>query len=130
MRHRMASGTGLGNPSGEILNNSGTINKEMATEVIDLFFSKWGGIDYQIDDDGIKIGIEPTYQYEELKIIYIAKNKGNSYIQYGKAWGSYGSEIASTTRYYSDYKNKSKFIKFVDKWHKLALLNKEDKNKL
>jgi len=63
------------------------------------------------------IGIVPAYQYEYLKIVYIAPEKENSYIENGRAWGSYGSQIGSTLRYYKDYKKKSKFIRFVDRWH-------------
>lgn len=35
----------------------------------------------------------------------------------GKAWGPYGSGLVIKEKYYSEYKRKSKFVKFVDKWH-------------
>ena len=35
----------------------------------------------------------------------------------GYSWDAWGSGIRSTAKLYSNYKNKSKFIKFVDKWH-------------
>jgi len=118
MRHRIINfRTGLGNPSKELMDNNGKVNKKMLFEAIDLFFSKWGGCDFSIKEDGILIGIEPAYQYEYLKVIFINTNKDYSYFEQGRAWGGYGSGIASTRKYYKDYKNKSKFIKFVDKWY-------------
>lgn len=117
MRHRMVSGTGLGNPDEVLLDNKGTINAAFAKDALYVYFDEEAGFDFQIKKNSVSIGIEPGYQYERLKIIHINKNKSKSYIQYGRAWGLYGSQIAKNTRYYSEYKTKSKFIKFVDKWH-------------
>lgn len=117
MRHRMASGFGLGNPSQPLLNNKGAVNGSFASDAITEYFQRYEGFDYQINEDEILVGIEPAYQYDRLKIIRICKNKSDSYIQIGRAWGPYGSQIGSTTKYYKDYKNKSKFVRFVDRWH-------------
>lgn len=122
MRHRIGGwNTGLGNPSSAQLNNNVKLKKEMKLmlkEAVDFYFKDWDGCDYQIEKNEITIGIEPSYQYDRLKIIRIATIKENSYIKTGRAWGSYGSEIASTIKYYNEYKYKSKFVKFIDKWHK------------
>lgn len=119
MRHRIGgvSAIGLGNPDPVLLDNKGTINKEFADEALKEYFSYEEGFDFQLNKDFVNIGIEPAYQYDRLKIISIQKDKSKSYIQTGKAWGPYGSQIAKNTKVYGDYKNKSKFIKFVDKWH-------------
>jgi len=112
--------TGLGNPNPAILNNTGKITKpikKMADEAIELYFQERGGFDFNIEKDGIIFGIEPSYMYEKLKIICLAKKKEFSYIKTGYAWGGWGSEICATTKYYGDYKYKSKFVKFIDKYH-------------
>ncbi len=122
MRHRMggANLTCLGNPSPELLNNSGVLNsvvKRMLEEAIKLYFEKWNGCDYQISQEEVSFGIEPAYQYEDLKIISIKKEILYSYIKTGRAFGDYGSGIRATTKYYGEYKNNCKFKSFIDKWH-------------
>ena len=121
MRHRITNlNTGLGNPLPELLDNKGKIPpkiKEMLKKATELYFKKWGGCDYSVEETGIKFGIEPAYQYENLKIIKIEKTKENSYIQTGRAFGSYGSGIRSTRKYYGEYEKCCKFTKFIDKWH-------------
>lgn len=119
MRHRIVSGTGLGNPDPVLLNNKGVINKEFADDAIANYFQDEEGFDFKANGYSVTIGIEPTYQYDDLKIIHIHEDKSHSYIQRGKAWGPYGSQIAKNTKVYKDYKRKSKFVKFVDKWHKV-----------
>lgn len=117
MRHRMVTGTGLGNPDAVLLDNKGKVNPEFAVDAIVEYFHQEEGFDFQVSEDAITIGIEPAYQYDELKIVQINKEKNKSYLQRGKAWGPYGSQIAKNTRSYGEYKNKAKFVKFVDKWH-------------
>ena len=115
MRHRIATGFGLGNPSKELLPNNGELPKRFIDAATYSFFPE--GFDFKIESDQIAVGIEPAYQYDRLRIIAINRDKEKSYIQLGKAWGPYGSGIAKTTRTYGDYKNRSKFIRFVDIWH-------------
>jgi len=124
MRHRMgiAGMTGLGNPLPVILQNNTTKKiegklKKFVDEAINLYFKRWDGCDYSINDEEILLGVEPAYQYDYLRLIALKKDKKNSYIKNGRAWGDWGSEITLTTKFYSDYKNKCKFIKFIDKWH-------------
>jgi len=124
MRHRIVTNIGLGNPDPVLLDNQGSINKEFGDEAIDAYFSKEEGFDFQIETDRITIGIEPAYQYERLKLVSINKNKINSFMKRGKAWGPYGSGIASNIKYYGDYKLNCKFTRFVDRWH--PILFKED----
>lgn len=126
MRHRMgiASYTGIGgNNSPVLLDNKGKINKIFAKDVLKTYFEHWGGFDYTISDEEIKVGIEPAYFGEDLLIVAICKDKRFSYIQTGHAFGYWGSGIRSKTKYYKDYKKNCKFVKFVDKWHDL-LFNK------
>lgn len=117
MRHRLINSIGFGNPSPVLLDNKGKINNDFAMDALRTYFSKEFGFDFNITKNEIAIGIEPAYQYERLKIISINKDKSKSYIQTGKAWGPYGSQIAKNTKTYKEYKNKSKFVKFIDKWH-------------
>lgn len=76
-----------------------------------------GYVDAQYKDHQVRIGIEATYMYDHEKIICISKTKENSYIETGYCRGAWGSQVCSTRRYYSEYKNKSKFVRFVDHWH-------------
>jgi hypothetical protein len=81
-----------------------------------LYFKDYEGFDFQIDEDSITIGIEPAYQFGDLKIVNINKDKGKSYYQSGRAFGYWGSKICSKTKYYKDYVRSSKFKNFIDKW--------------
>lgn len=119
MRHRIVSGTGLGNPDPVLLNNEGEINEFFAEAALKEYFYQQEGFDFQIEEDMVNVGIEPTYQGDELLIISINKNKSKSYLQRGKAWGPYGSQIAKKTKTYGEYKRKGKFVKFVDQWHEI-----------
>jgi hypothetical protein len=123
MRHRICNiSTGLGNPEKELLSNKGILSqpaRNMLNEAINLYFKKWNGCDFSIKENKIDFGIEPAYQYEDLKIISINRQKGCSYIKIGRAFGDYGSGIRATTKYYADYKKDCKFTKFIDKWHNL-----------
>ena len=122
MRHRMgcASQTGLGNPSPAMLGNGGNLTKPikaMFKEALQLYFNKEEGFDYDIYDNEIYFGVEPSYMYEHLKIICIKRNKERSYIESGYAHGAWGSDIARSGKAYSEYKNNCKFTRFIDKWH-------------
>lgn len=116
MKRRMCSVNGLGSGSTSLLSNNGNLNKVFCSEALEEFFKKHEYFDFQINSDGVLIGIEPTYQYDELFIICIHSDKNKSYIQHGKAWGPYGSDVAKRIKFYSDYKNECKFTKFIDKW--------------
>lgn len=98
MRHRIVSITGIGNVEPPLLNNEGQVNTEFADATIAEYFSNEEGFDFQISSEMVNVGIEPAYQYERLKIISINKNKNKSFIQQGRAWGPYGTQIAKTTK--------------------------------
>lgn len=123
MRRRIISGTGLGNPDKVILDNKGKVNEDMAEDAINTFFRKWHGFDFKIEKDQILLGIEPSYQYDPLKIVCINRNKEDSYIQIGTAMGGYGSDILKTTKYYKQHKKSSKVTWFIDKWHEVLYGN-------
>lgn len=126
MRHRIGGQhTGLGNPVPEILRNEWSkddklnrIVKAMLKEALELYFKKWGGLDFKITPNRIEFGIEPGYQYEKLKILTLDSMIGQSRYTQGIAWGAWGSELCIKEKYYSDYKYKGKFVRFIDKWHK------------
>lgn len=117
MRHRIGGVNGFGNPDRPLLDNKGILNAAFADDVLNGYFKKWEGFDYEITEDRISVGLEPAYAGEPLKIICICKRKEASYIRTGHAFGMYGSGIRSKYRFYEDYKYNSKFKKFVDKWH-------------
>lgn len=117
MKRRLTDFTGLGGGQRDLLDNQGELPEEFGQDVIEAYFSKEHACDYQIKKTHISVGIEPTYQYDRLKIITIHSDKFKSNIRTGRAWGPYGTQIAVNKRIYSEYKTKSKFVKFVDKWH-------------
>ena len=140
MRHRICD-IGLGgNSDPEILENKWTENEELNELLKECFheslntfkfLKEEGWLDFTIDlkNKEIKFGIEPTYQYETLFIITIDLDDiGECSIEKGIAWGLYGSNIVSTTKYYKDYKNKCQFTKFIDKWFN-QIKNIIEKNK-
>lgn len=128
MRHRIGGiGTdfyiGLGSNAPTLLDNKGKldkIHKAVIRDAIKTFkvLGEIGGADYQFVENEFRFGYEPAYMYEDILIINLNKNKGLSSLETGRCWGAWGSNIASKTRFYKDYKYQGKFKKFVDKWHK------------
>ena len=125
MRHRILGFNGLGNPEPTILNNNKKIEKsdfwdEFLEDATKNFktISEYGGFDFQVTEDRFMFGIEPSYEGDDLQIVqFNFKDKSLCCIEQGRAFGAYGSDIVSKFRYYGDYKNKSKFVKFIDKWY-------------
>lgn len=125
MRHRFGGITGLGNPEPEMLdNNKNLCRNEFWDNFLDdamnnfKTIAEYEGFDFHADEDWFKFGVEPTYEGDDLQIIaFNLKDKSICYIEQGKSFGAYGSIVVSKTRFYGDYKNKSKFIKFIDKWY-------------
>lgn len=115
MQRRLVN-NGFGANAPVLLNNTGKLNNEFADDALKEYF-KDEGCDYQVTDEMVNVGIEPTYQGDPLRIISINKDKSKSYILTGQAFGPYGSGIRSTKKTYAEYTNKCKFVKFVDKWH-------------
>lgn len=122
----IASQTGLGNPSEELLKNQWSENKaynkkikEMMKEGIGLYFKDIGGCDFTIHHNRVEFGIEPAYRFDRLKIISINKEIGLSYIETGRALDLWGSGICSSSKFYRNYKLKSKFVRFINRWHKI-----------
>lgn len=129
MRRRIGGAhTGLGGGGSTLIDGKATkdkkINKivtEAAKDAYETFF-KGTKLDEEYCDaqyrpNEVRLGIEPSYMYESLKIIVIDIQKEYSYIETGYAWGAWGTGIRSTKRYYRDIKTNSKFKKFINKWH-------------
>lgn len=56
--------------------------------------------------------------YDDVLIIGIMfSGKQNCFIERGTAFGSYGSKQLTKIKVYANYKRKSKFTKFIDKWY-------------
>ena len=121
---------GIGNPDPELMDGQSTGNDEFdkvinecSEDCYKTFFKgtkmDYGGVDagYSERNNDIKIGIEPAYFGDDLKMIILAPEKKWCRIVTGHAFGYYGSGIRSTTRRYNDYKYSTKFTRFVDKWH-------------
>lgn len=111
------SGTGLGNPDKQLLTNSGKLDRHFAEVATALFLSKFEHVDHDVTKLEVKIGHEPAYQYERLKIVSIHRNKKKSYLAEGLARGGYGSQICASKKTYAEYMYDCKFTRFVDHWH-------------
>ena len=76
-----------------------------------------GYVDAGLRHGEVRIGIEPSYMYERLKMFVISERKELSRIETGYSWGGWGTDIRSSTQYYKDKKTNCKFVRFIDKWH-------------
>lgn len=125
MRHRIGGITGFGNSSPEILDNNRKMEKsefwdEFLEDALENFktLAEYGGFDFHVSDNRFMFGIEPAYEGEDIQIIqFNFKDKSLCCIEQGRAFGAYGSDIVSKYRYYGDYVNKCKFVKFIDRWY-------------
>lgn len=130
MRHRMINNIGLGNPNECLLPNTWSENNKL-NNIAKLIFQEilasdievmkeYGGFDFKVEvnEDGfiINFGIEPAYQYDELILYHIEKDKNSCKIILGKAEGSYGSDIKISKEF--DYNNCNlKFKYLIDRWY-------------
>ncbi len=120
-----AAATGLGGNAGpELMDRQSTGDKkrdalinECSKDAHDQFFKSFGYCDAGADGDEVRIGVEPAYMHENLKMISINRVKERSSFVTGRAFGPWGTGMRSTERRYGDYKRQGKFVKFIDKWH-------------
>lgn len=127
MRHRICNLTGFGNSEPIKLDNNIDISKssfwdgflkdaQLNFKTID----EYEGFDFHITNNGFTFGIEPSYQLDSLQIIHFDfNNKQDCYLEQGVAFGVYGSRCVTKIKKYSEYKTRSKFIRFIDKWFDL-----------
>ena len=137
MYHRISTNTGFGNSFPCELDNNVKLEQ---CQFWDSFLEdcknnfkvieNYNGFDLSLSKEVFAFGIEPSYKYDDLQIIYIDLNdKGGCAIREGRAWGYYGSHTLTKIRFYRDYKKRSKFIRFIDKWYdKLVDKLKENEN--
>nr|DAI49906.1 MAG TPA: hypothetical protein [Caudoviricetes sp.] len=133
MRHRIAEITGIGNPEPCRLDNNIKIEKNefwdkflQDCETTFPIMADCEGFDYHLAEHGFFFGIEPSYIMDEMLMVYINFHDINSCsIERGIALGYYGSNVVSKIKMYRQYKRKSKFIRFIDKWYEPITTNKE-----
>lgn len=138
MRHRICNGIGLGSGDPVILSNNGSLRKcsfwdDFLNDAIKNFktIANYNGFDFYIDKKRFCFGIEPSYQYDDLQVIcFCFADKNECSLEQGRAWGIYGTHIVTKKVLYKDYKRKSKFVKFIDKWFELIKkeLSEADEN--
>lgn len=126
MRHRIIGNVkiGLGTSAPELIPNKRSGSqlrdrtiKRCSKEAFKLFFEKFGYCDAGMDGQEVRIGIEPAYEFDPLKIIILSPRIEDCALITGRAVESWAAKVISTRRNYSDYKYQSKFVRFVDKWH-------------
>lgn len=127
MKHRFAGAefTGFGGNAPTLISGKNTskdipdeLLNEIAKDCYDTFsFKTYGYCEAGFDGNEARFGIEPTYQFEDLKLIIICKNKEESRYITGRAVGAWASAIQQKTKEYGNYKKTSKFTRFVDKWY-------------
>lgn len=127
--------TGLGGGARTLLDGQPSGNKvrddlvrKFSKDVYETFFKgtkiDYKGVDAQVDEEEVSAGIEPSYMYDPLKIITLRKEKKMSEIKTGFCFGPWGSGVRMKSFMYCEYKKKSKFVKFVDKWHSILFQDK------
>jgi len=132
MKRRMGAAchTGLGGGGASLMTGESSKNKkfdklinECSKDCYETFFKNTvlddEGVDAGYDEfwDEVRIGIEPSYQFESLKMITINHNKDYSAFTTGKSFSDWGTGIRKTEKRYKDYKSNCKFVRFIDKWH-------------
>lgn len=116
----------------EVLNQAAkSIMEDAITEYFNGEIRRYGRYDFGFavstsGDIYFSFGHEPSYQFQQIRIITICTKKELSCIQEGIGVGYYGSEIRGKTRCYKNYERDSKFTRSIDKWHALLIeaLNK------
>ena len=64
------------------------------------------------------VGWEPSYMYDPLNVVcFDLENKNESFRMWGTAKGAYGTDIDYSLKHYKDYKKKTNYIKFIDKYY-------------
>ncbi len=135
MRHRIgiAGCLGIGRSIGtdfNLDNNLGDLSKKqekLLQKISDNYANLFAGMYLDVNgcdfgwlnENTLTVGVEASYQYDRVLIFeFDLSNKDNCLIVSGTAFGPYGSDIAfKPTKYYKDYKRKSKYIKFIDTWY-------------
>lgn len=125
MRHSIGGFTGFGNPNPVRLCNNGKLkDKEFWDKFLEdcqenfRTIANYSGFDFFFVEKGFAFGIEPSYKYDDLQIIYIDyTDKNECYIEQGRAFGYYGTQCVTKIKKYGDYQRKCKFVKFIDKWY-------------
>jgi len=120
-----AAHTGLGGTSApEVIPSARSGSKERdalirecSKDAFVLFFESFGYCDAGVDGNEIRIGIEPAYQFEPLKVIVLTPDINECAFITGRAVGLWASAVISKIKMFCDYKNKSKFVRFIEKWH-------------
>ena len=117
----------LDNELGDLNKEQEELLKEIADDFINQFDSeekgwKLGGYDRcdfgWLNDKVFVVGLEPSYQWDRLLAFqFDFENKNTSMVLTGTAFGAYGSDIALKMKYLKDYKRKSKFANFIEKWY-------------
>lgn len=128
MRHRLLYATCLGRSVGTDYNldNEWKCSEDKKEKYTEMFqdaistfklFSDYKGLDFGFTDTAIYMGIEPSYAGDDLLVIKLdLNNKEDSYMITGHAFDVYGTGIRSRCKCYKEYKRKSKFTSFIDKW--------------
>ena len=139
MRTRMCVGTCLGREIGTDFHLDLDIHalpKEqtdllmrVGKDFVDTFDSeedgwKLGGYNYcdfgWINETTFTLGFEPPYQWDRLLVfVFDFKNKENSGVMDGIAFGPYGSGIRKKFKSLAQYKRHGKRIDFINKWYYL-----------
>lgn len=98
---------------------------EVISDAVNIYFQNNNEADFMIVHNSIKIGKFSDKDTNSFKIISInLDNKNASSFQTGIKLDN--GKILKKVSYYESYKNRGKFVKFIDKWYdKLVEANKE-----
>ena len=116
---------GLDNEISKFNEEQKELLNSITKDFIEQFDNKLGGYDrcdFGWNDKVFEVGLEPSYMWDKLLIFrFDLENRDNSMILYGTAFGYYGTKVAVKTKYLKEYKRKSKFANFINKWYEKVL---------
>lgn len=117
----------LDNELGELNESQKELLNEITCDFISQFDSeekcyKLGGYDRcdfgWLTSKVFVVGLEPSYQWDRLLVFqFNFERKEMSAVLTGTAFGPYGTNIAMKIKCLKDYKRKTKFFNFINKWY-------------
>lgn len=124
----MAALTGLGNSAPNLMDGEPTGDRKRDRAISacakDFYekFIKGTRIDEGYADAGVRgnsviVGVEPSYEYERMKVVVLYPSKEMSRLIEGIARGGWGSNVVKRERLYCELTRDCKLRRFVDEWH-------------
>lgn len=87
-------------------------------------YKEYARVDFKVTEHYTQIWFEASYQMDKERYVQIHKFLEHSKYVDGIAWWFYGSDVAKTTKYYSDFKKNCKTKRLLYRLHELIYPDK------